>query len=124
MKASLLLVVLCVALSSAAADNKIVFVAGRPSHGPGEHEHRAGCLLLSSCLKDVPGITSIVYSNGWPQDANAFDSAATIVIYSDGGAGHPALQDEHLQQLGKLMKQGVGLCCLHYATEPTKEKGE
>ena len=113
-----------VSLTCSAADKKIVFVAGKPSHGPGEHEHRAGCLLLSSCLGSVPGVTSVVYSNGWPQDPSAFDNAATIVIYSDGGGGHPALQDEHLQQLDKLMKKGVGMACIHYATEPTIEKGQ
>jgi type 1 glutamine amidotransferase len=120
----LLMGLLGAALSCAAADRKIVFVAGKPSHPPGEHEHRAGCLLLSSCLQKVPGVTSVVYSNGWPQDSQAFDGAATIVIYSDGGEGHPALVDDHLQQLGKLMKKGVGLACIHYATEPTKEKGQ
>jgi type 1 glutamine amidotransferase len=47
-----------------------------------------------------------------------------VVLYSDGGEGHPALQSDHLKVLGDLMKKGVGLCCLHYATEPTIEKGE
>jgi type 1 glutamine amidotransferase len=112
------------ALACGAADKKIVFIAGPPSHGPGEHEHRNGCLLLSSCLRGVPGVTSVVYSNGWPQDPQAFDQASSIVIYSDGGGGHPALQDDHLKQLEPLMKKGVGLACIHYATEPTIEKGE
>src|SRR5215831_21229582 len=93
------------------ANKKIVLVAGNPSHGPGEHEHRAGCLLLKSCLDKVQGITSVVYSNGWPKDPNAFDGADSIVIYADGGGGHPALQDGHLQELGALMKRGVGLAC-------------
>jgi len=124
MKKVLLLAFICAAFTCGAADKKIVFVAGKPSHGPGEHEHRAGCLLLSSCLQNVPGVSTVVYSNGWPQDPGAFDQAATIVIYSDGGGGHPALQDDHLQQLDKLMKKGVGLACIHYATEPTLEKGQ
>src|SRR5579859_7951109 len=104
---------------------KIVFIAGSPSHGPGEHEHRAGCLLLKSCLDQSPGITSVVYSNGWPEDAgSAFVNAATIVIYSDGGGGHPLLRDDRLQMIGQLMNQGVGLVCIHYAVEPTKEAGQ
>jgi type 1 glutamine amidotransferase len=111
-------------VSSHAADKKIVFVAGPPSHGPGQHEHRAGCLLLKSCLDKIQGVTSVVYSNGWPSDPNAFDGADSIVIYADGGPGHPALLDDHLKQLDALMKKGVGLACIHYATEPTIEKGE
>jgi len=109
-----------------AADKpKIVFLAGLPSHGPGEHEHRAGCLLLKSCLDKVPSITSVVYSNGWPDDPTAaFADAATIVVYSDGGSGHPLLQGERLNTISGLMNKGVGLVCIHYAVEPTKEKGE
>jgi type 1 glutamine amidotransferase len=109
---------------AAGEPRKIVFIAGFPSHGPGEHEHRAGCLLLKSCLDHVPGVSSVLYSNGWPRDAAALDSADTIVIYSDGGTGHPALQADHLEKLGALMKKGVGLVCIHYATEPTNQKGE
>jgi type 1 glutamine amidotransferase len=112
------------ALPTLAADKKIVFIAGPPSHGPGEHEHRAGCLLLQSCFDKVRGTTSIVYSNNWPEAPDALKGAATIVLYMDGGPGHPALQDDHLQQLGAAMKKGTGLVCIHYATEPTKEKGE
>src|SRR5713226_2314345 len=86
----------------AADARKVVFIAGRPSHGPGEHEHRAGCLLLKSCLDKVPAVTSVVYSNGWPDNpVAAFSDAATIVVYSDGGGGHPLLQDERLKDIGE-----------------------
>jgi len=108
-----------------AADKKVVFIAGAPSHGPGEHEHRAGCLLLKSCLDKVAGVTSVVYSNGWPDNPSAaFSNAATIVVYSDGGGGHPLLQDDRLKKMGELISKGVGLVCIHYGVEPTKEKGE
>jgi type 1 glutamine amidotransferase len=81
--------------------------------------------LLKACLDQVPGVTCAVYSNGWPEDAEAtFKNAAAIAIYSDGGAGHPFLKDNRLQQLGALMKKGIGFACLHYAVEPTKEKGQ
>jgi type 1 glutamine amidotransferase len=126
MKNLLVSLLLAAAAASASADDKkIVFLAGPPSHGPGEHEHRAGCLLLKSCLDHVPGVTSQVYSNGWPQDpAAAFDGAATVVVYSDGGGGHPLLQANHLDTIGALMKKGVGLVCIHYAVEPTIQKGQ
>lgn len=103
---------------------RIVMIAGKPSHGPGEHEFRAGLLLFQKCLAGFPGIQVEVYSNGWPASSDVLKGAVAVVIYSDGGAGHPALRDDHLQQLGALMKQGVGLACLHYAVEPTKETGE
>jgi len=106
-----------------AADKKIVFIAGKPSHGPGQHEHRAGSLLLQKSLSNVPGITSVVHSNGWPASDAAFDGAAAIVIYSDGGGGHPAIQPDRLKLLGSLMEKGVGLGCIHYAVEVPKDKG-
>jgi type 1 glutamine amidotransferase len=113
-----------VALTTFAADKKIVFIAGPPSHGPGEHEYRAGCLLLASCLDKLPRITTVLYTNGWPAEANAFDGAATLVVYTDGGPKDPLLQEDRLKTVGALMDQGVGLVCLHYAVEPTIEKGE
>jgi hypothetical protein len=117
--------VFLIALNANAADKKIVFIAGNPSHGPGEHEHRAGCLLLQSCLQNVPGVTTVVYSNGWPADASsAFADAAAVIVYCDGGGGHPLLQDDRLKTIGDLAKKGVGVACLHYGVEPTKEKGQ
>ena len=120
----LALTVVATALPSPGADKKIILIAGPPSHGPAQHEHRAGCLLLKTCLDKLPGITSVVYSNGWPQDPKALDGANAIVLYMDGGPSHPALQDDRLQKLDALMKKGVGLACIHYAVEPTIEKGE
>jgi hypothetical protein len=111
-------------LCAAGAGKKtIVFIAGGPSHGFAEHEHAAGCLLLAKCLNEnVPGVQAVVI-RGWPKDPQALDGAAAVVIYSDGGGGHPAMA--HLDELDKLMKQGVGLACLHYAVElPTGKAGD
>ena len=107
-----------------AADKKIILIAGPPSHGSGEHEHRAGVLLLQKCLANFPGITVEVFTNGWPANSSALTGAAAVVIYSDGGAGHPALQQNHLPELGALVQQGAGIACIHYAVEPTIEKGQ
>jgi type 1 glutamine amidotransferase len=124
MKYQLVLVIAALgALTSVAADKKIVFIAGKPSHGPGEHEHRAGSLLLKKCLDETSGFISVVHSNGWPADNSAFEGADAVVIYSDGGGGHPALQRDHLKVLGQLMSKGVGLGCIHYAVEVPKDKG-
>lgn len=109
--------------SAFAADKKIVLVAGRPSHGPGDHEFNAGCLVLEKCLNQVPGVKSVVYNNGWPKEPNAFDGADAILLFMDGGGGHPAIQADHLKVLGDLMKKGVGLGCAHYAVEVPKDKG-
>ena len=99
-------------------------VAGRPSHGPGEHEFRAGCLLLEKCLAEAcPQLVTAVYTGGWPTDPTAFDNADAVFFFADGGGGHPVLQRNRLAQIDALAKRGVGIACLHYAVEVPKEKG-
>jgi type 1 glutamine amidotransferase len=120
---TLLLFWLLSAASVIAADKKIILVAGQPSHGPGAHEFRAGSLLLKKCLDQVPGITSVVHSNGWPTQANAFDGADAILIYADGGAGHPIIQGDHRKILGALVNKGVGLGCAHFGVEIPSTNG-
>jgi type 1 glutamine amidotransferase len=118
-----LVTLLATAAVAHAAEKKIVFLAGGPSHGPGEHEHRAGCLLLQDCLRSVPDIQTIVYTNGWPaREDEAFDSASAVVVYSDGGPGHP-LQGRRLDVIASLMEKGVGFAALHYACQPGYERG-
>jgi type 1 glutamine amidotransferase len=108
---------------------KLVLVAGRASHGPGEHEHRAGTLLVEKCLDAhfsraaLPQLLTETYTGGWPADPTAFDNADAIFFYADGGNGHPVLQSNRLAQVDALAKRGVGIACLHYAVEVPKEKG-
>jgi hypothetical protein len=110
--------------ASPGARKKIVFVAGTPSHGFGQHEHRAGCLLLAKALNDSGLVQAKVTAGGWPTDESVLDDADAIVIYADGGAKHPMISNsqhpQSLEHLGNLMHKGVGLVCLHYAVEVPK----
>jgi type 1 glutamine amidotransferase len=103
---------------------KMVLVAGRPSHPPGQHEFRAGSLLLEKCLdENVPKLLTAVHTGGWPTDPTAFDNADAVFFFADGGGGHPVIQSNRLAQIDALAKRGVGIACLHYAVEVPKEKG-
>jgi type 1 glutamine amidotransferase len=105
--------------SEPSVKKKVVFIAGRPSHGPGEHEHRAGCMLLADHLnKSGLPVEAVVVTNGWPSDESVFEGAAAVVIYADGGGGHPAIP--HLATLRKMAKAGVGIGCIHYGVEVPK----
>jgi type 1 glutamine amidotransferase len=104
-------------------DAKIVLIAGRPSHGKGEHEFNAGMKLLTRCLKEVPGVNPVFVGGGWPSDESVFDGAKAVVFFMDGGGGHPIIQGDHLSKIKKLMDKGVGLACMHYAVEIPKDKG-
>lgn len=110
---------LCAALPAA---TKIVLIAGKPSHPPGEHEFNAGVMLLDRWLHQNK-INSVVVKGGWPDDESVFDGAAALVFYMDGGQNHPIIQGDHLAKIGALMKKGVGLACLHYAVEVPSDKG-
>jgi hypothetical protein len=108
------------------ADKRIVLVAGRPSHPPGMHEFRAGCLLLQKALAGVPGVTVQVYDGGWPSkevdgarvdDNTAFDNADAVLIYADGGKNHPAIQGDRIKVIDALAARGVGLGFAHYGVE-------
>src|SRR5437016_14043557 len=54
---------------------KIVLVAGRQSHGPGDHEFFAGCSVLMKLLKQTPGIFPVMARDGWPQNPKTFADA-------------------------------------------------
>ena len=112
---------LCFAATAGAADGKkkIVFLAGAGSHGFGSHAHNAGCQILAKALNEaMPDQLHAVVSRGWPSDAAVLDGADAIVVYCDGGQ----LLNEHLAELGALMKKGAGLACLHYTVDPGKEE--
>jgi len=117
----------CLALATAtatAADKKVLLVAGLPSHGAGAHEHNAGVLLLQKCLAGTKGLKVEVSLNGWPRDAAALAGVDAVVMYCDGGVKHLALAENRLAVLTALAARGVGIGCIHYAVEPTKDKGQ
>jgi hypothetical protein len=87
------------------------------------HEFRAGCLLLQTCLQGVPHVQVTVASNGWPTSPQAFEKVDAVVIYADGGAGHPAIQGDHKQILDDLAKKNVGLGFMHYGVEIPSTNG-
>jgi type 1 glutamine amidotransferase len=99
---------------------RIVLIAGNPSHGPGDHEFNAGCMLLQECLGARPDVEAVVVKGGWPKDEKIFEGARAVVFFMDGGGGHPIIQGDHLATIQKLMDRGVGIACLHYAVEVPK----
>lgn len=96
---------------------KLVLIAGKPSHPPGMHEFRAGTMLLEKCLTGVPNLVVDRHEQGWVSDEKTFENADAVVIYADGGGKHPAVVDGHLETLRKLMAKGVGFGCMHYGVE-------
>ena len=64
-----------------AAPARIVFLAGGRSHGPGEHEFRAGCMLLAKALNEQSGLpVKAEVISGWPADPSVLDGAKALVF--------------------------------------------
>ncbi len=103
--------------ASAADKAKVVFIHGKPSHGPMAHEHRAGCLLLAKALNDagVDVDAQVLPEFGYPKDASILHDAATIVIFCTGHQGH--LLNPVLDDFDAIMKRGTGVVMIHWATE-------
>jgi type 1 glutamine amidotransferase len=108
------------------ADKRIVIIAGKASHGPGQHEFRAGSMLLQKAMAGVPGVNVQVYTNGWPSkmvegkpvdDSTLLENADAIFIYADGGRGNPAIQGDRQKVIDALAAKGVGLGFGHYGVE-------
>lgn len=79
-------------------------------------------LLADQLNRSGLPVEAVVTTNGWPADGSIFEGASAVVIYSDGGGGHPALKQ--LEDLKKMAAAGVGIGCIHYAVEiPKGEPG-
>lgn len=118
-----LLVALCWGVSAAGKDQKLVLVAGKPSHPPRMHEFNAGVQLLAKCLKGVPGLQVETVLNGWPESNEVFSDADAIVFYMDGGGKHEVVQgSERPKVLQIKANSGAGLGFMHYGVEVLPEQ--
>jgi hypothetical protein len=99
-----------------AVKRNVLFLAGKPSHGYGAHDHLAGSMLLAKSLDEsgLP-IKATVHHYDWPKDEKIFDDVDCVVMYGDGGPGHMVMH--HLDEMDRLAKKGFGIVCLHYAVE-------
>ena len=96
-------------LAQAHAANKIVFLAGGKSHGPGEHEFRAGCMLLAKALNESGLDVQAEVHSGWPADEKVLDGAKALVIYADG----TSVVGKGWGKVDELVKKGVGIMFMH-----------
>ncbi len=103
------------------AAQRIVFLAGGRSHGPGEHEFNAGCRILAKALNEQSGLAvQATVVNGWPADEGVLDGAKAVVIYADGSS----VVGKGWEKMDALAGKGVGIMFMHYAVHPSAEQGE
>jgi type 1 glutamine amidotransferase len=104
---------------------KVVFLAGKPSHGEGNHEWDKDARFLKECLdgaSDIEPLDIAIHDNGWPVNPTDLDDADAIVFFADGHKFHPLVQPERMAKIHELAKRGVGLAFIHYCVEPPEGK--
>lgn len=101
---------------------KIVLIAGSRSHGSGEHEFRAGCMLLARILNEESGldVEAVVVGKDWKKNKAVLDDADAIFIFADGTSGIAG----EWEYLDGLAKKGVGMTFMHYAVHPNPKMGK
>jgi len=92
---------------------KILFLAGRDSHGWGAHQHFGGTNILAKGMRNSALPVELQVIRKWPDDETLLKQDA-LVIYADGWGAHPA--NGKLGSLKKFMDQGGGLTVIHWAT--------
>ncbi len=115
------LMLICLSSVAIAETKKVLFIAGKPSHGNGEHEFRAGSMLLAKGLNESGlDIEAKVHYYGWPKDESIFDGVDACIIYADAGGNFK----EKYEVLDERVKEGMGIMFMHYGVHPKKQIGE
>src|SRR5438105_2870202 len=115
-----LLAVLLVAVGcgAASADDtpnaKLLLIGKEPDHPYGSHMYLHTCGVLAKCLELNSGVEAAV-SNGWPKEAAKLEGVKAIVIYTSPAA-ELLLDGPHRDEVAKVMKSGVGLVTIHWAS--------
>ena len=100
---------------------KIAFLAGKPSHGAGNHEWDKVARFVKECLQQATNTEPLqidVYDNAWPANPAALDDADAIVFFADGRESHPLADPGRLTKIRELAKRGTGIMFLHYSIDP------
>ena len=115
-------VVTCIGIAEAGTKTKVLFVGKEPDHPFGTHMYMHTGNVLSKCLALTDGVKTVV-SQGWPTDGRVLEGVSTIVVYASPAA-ELLLDAPHRDQVDALMKKGVGLVTIHWASSVRKKNLE
>ena len=102
---------------------KIVFIAGSNFFKLGEHEYQEGCSVLMDLARQTKG-TATTLALDWPEKEETLRGADAVVLFFDGAAKHPLLDDNRRQQFQELIDKGVGVVALHQGVDLPAELHE
>lgn len=93
---------------------KILLIGKAPDHPWGTHMYMHTNAILAKCLQNTEGVETVI-SEGWPQDPKSLEGVKTIVVYSSPAAEF-LLDGPGSSQLDEMMRSGVGLVTIHWAS--------
>ncbi len=93
---------------------KILLIGKAPDHPWGTHMYLHTNAMLAKCLQKIDGVETVV-SEGWPQDPETLQGVKTIVVYSSPAAEF-LLDGPGGSRLDEMMRDGVGLVTIHWAS--------
>jgi type 1 glutamine amidotransferase len=111
---SCLLTVIVIPAIADEAKTKILLIGKKPDHPWGTHMYMHTSKILAKCLEKTAGVETVV-SEGWPADAETLEGVKTIVVYSSPAA-EMLLDGPGSSELDKMMRSGVGLVTIHWAS--------
>ena len=124
-KFAFLLAAICGLTACAVADEKpkakVLLIGKQPDHPYATHMYLHTCKMLSECLR-LNGVEAVV-SDGWPKDPAVLKDVKSIVVYTTPAA-ELLLDGPHRDDVDRLMKDGVGLVTIHWASSIQKENLE
>jgi len=115
----ILTLVLAGLLSVECHATNVLLIGTAHNHPPGTHMYLEVCQVLQKCLEQTPGVVAVV-SEDWPKDDSRLKNLDAIVLYT-GPGGDVLLDPSHRAVADKLMKDGVGLTAIHWATDSKVE---
>src|SRR5262249_12686262 len=101
------------------AKTQILLIGKNPDPPYGSHMYLHTCGVLAKCLALTPKVEAVV-SNGWPKDPKTLEGVKAIVVYTSPAA-ELLLEGPHRAQVDELMKKGVGLVTIHWASSVNKK---
>lgn len=104
----------CVSAGQGEGVVKVLFIGKKPDHPFATHMYLHTGGMLADCLK-LSGNIETVVSDGWPERAGDLEGVRTIVLYMTPAAEF-LLDGPHRAEFEALMKRGVGLVTLHWAS--------
>lgn len=89
---------------------KVILVAGRKDHGPGEHDYPAWQKAWSELLS-IADNTTVETANPWPT-GDQFQSADVLVFYQQG-----SWTADRAREMDAFLNRGGGAVYIHYAVD-------